>query len=220
MGKLIYITEAQLQEIVGNGAYLDDTDTTNEYRFGGEEITVNGTTGNYVDGDIDLGKPITSDDFADSLVPQRNHWSRGSTRTTIHEANQDLTGKQNTFQVSSLELGKLKQRLNNYTGSQNDAGYKRGKNIINKERVSYDDAYRILDDMNSGNAGEVLDPDGTLRNELERKVKTATDISRNSREMKMAMGRNVMKSAPKTGAKGGAHTPKGNNVIGITYENK
>ena len=33
----------------------------------------------------------------------------------------------------------------------------------------------------------------------------------------METGQSVMKSAPKTGAKGGAHTPDGNNVIGITY---
>ena len=70
--------------------------------------------------------------------------------------------------------------------------------------------------MNTGNAGAVLDPEGTLRSELERKIKTGTDISKNGREAKMARGENVLKSAPKTGAKGGAHTPNGNNVIGVT----
>lgn len=216
MSKLIYITEAQLQEIVGNGAYLSDTDTTNEYRFGGSEVAVNGTTGNYVDGDVELGEPVTSDEFASQLVPQRSHWTRGTTRTNLREANQDLTGKQNTFQVSDEEVGKLKQRLSTYAGKQSDAGVKRGQNIANKGRVSYDDAYRILNDMNTGNAGAVLDPEGTLRSELERKIKTGTDISKNGREAKMARGENVLKSAPKTGAKGGAHTPNGNNVIGVT----
>jgi len=218
MSKLIYITERQLNEIIGNGAYLNDGDTTNEYRFGGAEVTVDGTTGNYVDGDVEFGEPVTTDEFARGLVPQRSHWSRGAVKSPIREANQDLSGKGNTFQISSVELDKLKQRLNSYGGSKNDAGFKRGQTLVNKGRISYDDAYRVLDDMNTGTDGAVLDPDGTLKNELERKINTGTNISKSGRESKMNMGQNVMKSAPKTGAKGGAHTPKGNNVIGVSYE--
>lgn len=221
MSKLIYITESQLNEIIGNGAYLNTQDNTNEYKLGGKEITVNGYTGNYEDGDVKFGSPTVTDKIANRMAKPRVRGLGGyvSRRSTVTESNQDLTGKQNTFQISDAEISKLRDRLTNYNGSENVAGIKRGKNIVDKKRISYDDAYRILDDMDKGNAGAMLDPDGTLRNELERKIKTGTDISRNGREAKMARGENVLKSAPKTGFKGGAHTPKGNNTIGVTYEN-
>ena len=216
MRKLIKITESQLNEIIGNGAYLDNTDNTNEYRFGGSEINVNGVTGNYSDGDIEYGKPVKTDDIADRIAKPR---VRGLGRTVLPESNQDLTGKQNTFQLSKTETDKLRQRVNSYCGSKDDPGIKRGKDLAEKGRMSYDRAYRILDDMSKGNAGNVLDPDGTLRREIENKIKTGTDISKNKRQSKMERGENVLKSAPKTGIKGGAHTPKGNNIINVTYEN-
>lgn len=221
MSKLIYITESQLNEIIGNGAYLDNQDSTNEYKLGGEEISVNGCTGNYTDGDVEFGSPTITDKIANRMAKPRVRGLGGyvSRRSTVTEANQDLAGKQNTFQISDTELSKLRDRLTNYNGSENVAGVKRGKNIVDKKRISYDDAYRILDDMNKGNAGAMLDPDGTLRNEIERKIQTGTNISKSGREAKMARGENVMKSAPKTGFKGGAHTPKGNNTIGVTYDN-
>ena len=128
----------------------------------------------------------------------------------------DLTGKQNTMQISKNTIDNIKKRLNSYNGNENDPGIKRAKNIINKGRISNDDGYRILDDFDNSKAGEVLDP--MLQKEIRRKLDTAENISRNSREAKMSRGENVLKSAPKTGAKGGAHTPKGNNVIGITYQ--
>lgn len=216
MGKLIHITESQLLEIVGNGAYLNSQDTTNEYRFGGAEITANGVTGNYVDGDVEMGKPVTTDKIAKQMA---RHRVRGMGRRVLPESNQDLTGKNNTFQLSNTEIDKLKQRVQTYAGSHNDAGIKRSKNLIKKGRISYDDAYRVLDDINKGNAGSVLDPDGTLRREIENKIKTGTDISKNDRQSKINRGENVLKSTNKTGMKGGTHTPKGNNIIGVTYEN-
>jgi polyhydroxyalkanoate synthesis regulator phasin len=216
MGKLIHITESQLLEIVGNGAYLNSQDTTNEYRFGGAEITANGVTGNYVDGDVEMGEPVTTDKIARQMA---RHRVRGMGRTVLPESNQDLTGKNNTFQLSNTEMDKLKQRVQTYAGSHNDAGIKRSKNLMKKGRISYDDAYRVLDDMNKGNAGSVLDPDGTLRREIENKIKTGTDISKNDRQSKINRGENVLKSTNKTGMKGGTHTPKGNNIIGVTYEN-
>jgi polyhydroxyalkanoate synthesis regulator phasin len=216
MSKLIYITEAQLKEIIGNGAYLNNQDTTNEYRFGGLEISADGITGNYIDGDVETGKPVTTDRISKKMSRPR---VRGLGRTVLPESNQDLTGKENTFQLSNTEMDKLEDRINSYSGSQDNPGIKRGKNLVKNGRISYDNAYRVLDDMNKGSAGEILDPDGTLRREIENKIKTGTDISKNNRISKMNRGENVLKSAPKTGAKGGAHTPKGNNIIGVTYEN-
>ena len=217
MSKKIYITEAQLQEIIGNGAYLNDTDTTNEYRLGGAEVSVDGVVGDYTDGDVDFGKPVTGDKFAQIQTNQRRRRGMINCSRTINEANQDMKGKQNTFQLSKTESDKLKQRVTTYAGSKNDAGYKRARTLADKGRLSYDNAYRILDDMKSGRDGAMLDPDGTLKQELENKIKTRTDISQSQRDSKMETGQSVMKSAPKTGAKGGAHTPDGNNVIGITY---
>lgn len=214
MSKLLYITEKQLNEIVGNGAYLNNQDTTNEYRLGGSEIAANGVTGDYVDGDVEFGEPVITDKVSKHLAIPR---TKGYTRKVLPESNQDLTGKQKTFQLSNTEMDKLKQRVQTYTGSKNDAGIKRGKNLINKGRISYDDAYRVLDDMNKGNAGAVLDPDGTLRREIENKIKTGTDISKNYRQNKIDRGENVLKSTNKNGMKGGAHSPKKNNIIGVTY---
>lgn len=201
MSKLIYITEAQLQEIVGNGSYLNDTDTTNEYRFGGAEITANGTTGDYVDGDVEFGDPVTSDEFAAGLVPQRSHWTRGTTRTSIHEANQEIKDKKiglsTRSQQTAQELG--------LDSSDMDCNY----------------GFVVKDRIEGGNyAGKASEEDLThLKNDINKKLQTQMNISRSGREAKMARGENVLKSAPKTGAKGGAHTPKGNNVIGVTYEN-
>ena len=213
MGQLIYITESQLNEIIGNGAYLNNQDTTNEYRLGGAEISTDGITGDYIDGNIETGKPVISDKISKRMSKPR---VRGLARTVLPESNQDLTGKQKTMQISDTTINKIKDRLNNYSGNQNDPGIKRAKNIINKGRISNDDGYRILDDFENGNAGNVLDP--MLQKEIRRKLDTAENISKNNRDSKMSRGENVLKSAPKTGIKGGAHTPKGNNVIGVSYQ--
>lgn len=201
MSRLIYITEAQLQEIVGNGSYLNDTDTTNEYRFGGAEITVNGTTGDYVDGDVEFGDPVTSDEFAAGLVPQRSHWTRGTTRTSIHEANQEIEhnhiGLSDESEQTAEELG--------IDASDMDVNY--GLVVQNRYKTGKYD-------------GKVSDKRlNNFINDVGKKCQTQMNISRSGRQAKMARGENVLKSAPKTGAKGGAHTPKGNNVIGVTYEN-
>lgn len=235
MGKLIYITESQLNEIIGNGAYLNDTDSTNEYRFGGKEISANGVTGDYVDGDVENGEPVTTDKIAKQLTRQGTRgmgraipYGYGTNKlreskkkvndNLLSEANQDLTGKNNTFQISPKELKKLKERLLSYKGPENDKGVKRVKNIIEKGRISYDDAYRILDDIKNGKGGQILDPEGTLQREIEYKVNLGTDISQSNRDAKMRRGENILKSSPKNGSKGGAHTSN-NNIIGITYQN-
>lgn len=216
MSKKIYITEAQLQEIVGNGAYLNDTDTTNEYRMGGPEVSVDGVVGDYVDGDVNFGKPVTADKFAQTQSNQRRRRGMINCSRNLNEANQDMKGKEKTFQLSQTEGDKLKQRVLNYGGSKNDAGYKRAKTMVDKGRISYDNAYRVLDDMKTGKAGTMLDPDGTLQHELENKIKTKADMSQNQRDNKMNSGRRVRKFSPKNN-NGGTYTPDGDNVIGITY---
>ena len=217
MSKKIYITEAQLQEIVGNETYLNDQDTTNEYLMGGPEVSVDGVRGEYVDGNVDFGKPVTADKIAQTMTNQRRRRGMINCSKSLNEANQDLKGKEKTFQLSQTESDKLKERVNSYAGSKNDAGYKRAKTLINKKRISYDNAYRVLDDMKSGKAGAILDPDGTLQHELENKIKTGTDLSQNQRENKMNNGQRVRKFAPKNKINGGGYTPDGDNVIGITY---
>jgi hypothetical protein len=219
MSKLIYITESQLQEIIGNGAYLNNQDTTNEYRLGGSEISTNGITGNYTDGDVEYGEPVITDKIAKQITKPRVRGLGGyvERRIVIPESNQDFTGKQNTMQISDTVKKKIENNLKNYNGSGNAQGVKRAQNIVKNGRMSYDDAYRTLNDFQNNRAGDVLDP--MLQQELRRKLNTAENISSNNREAKMTRGENVLKSAPKTGAKGGAHTPKGNNVIGITYQN-
>lgn len=219
MAKLIYITETQLHEIIGNGAYLDNQDNTNEYRLGGAEISVGGVTGDYADGDVENAEPVISDKIANQICIQQ---TRGlgrnigiGRRSVIPESNQDLTGKQNTMQISKTVVDKIKKNLNNYNGSGNAQGIKRAQNIVKNGRISNDDGYRILDDFAKNKTGNVLDK--SLQDEIRRKLDTAENISRNGRESKMDRGENVLKSAPKTGAKGGAHTPKGNNTIGVTY---
>ena len=219
MSKLIYITESQLNEIIGNGAYLNTQDSNNEYRLGGKEISVNGATGNYVDGDNENGKPVTTDKIAKQITNPRVRGIGGymTRRSVLPESNQDLTGKQNTMQISKTTIDKIKQNLNNYNGDKNAPGVKRAEKIVKDGRVSNDNGYRILNDFQNNKAGNVLDP--MLQKEIRRKLDTAENISQNKRDAKMQRGENVLKSAPKNGSKGGAHTPKGNNIIGITYEN-
>ena len=218
MSKLIYITESQLNEIIGNGSYLNNQDSTNEYRFGGAEISADGTVGDYIDGNAGFGKPVTTDRISKRLSkPRIRGIGRTVSRTVLPESNQDLTGKNKTMQISKDTIDKLKDKLNTYNGDMDAPGIKRAKNIVKKGRISNDDGYRILDDFAKNKTGDILDD--SLKNEIRRKLDTAENISQNNREAKMARGENVLKSAPKTGFKGGAHTPtKGNNVIDITYE--
>ena len=218
MSKLIYITEAQLQEIVGNGAYLNPNDSSNEYRLGGAEINVDGSVGDYIDGDHDTGNPVITDKIAKQIRNQRRFGGfAGYIRKPIlPESNQDLTGKQNTFQVSQTTLDDIKQRLNGYTGDKDAPGVKRATELIKTGRMSYDNAYRTLDDYAKGAGNDILGDE--LKKELNRHISSAENISKSGREAKMARGENVLKSAPKDGTKGGAHTPNGNNTIGVTYE--
>ena len=231
MSKLLYITEEQLQEIIGNGAYLNNQDTTNEYRLGSEQISSNGVTGDYIDGDIEFGEPVITDKISKQLSRPR---TKGFSRfTRIHESvdserkygdgnflsesNKDLTGKQKTFQISQGVIDVIKQNLNNYTGDEHAPGVKRGQNIIKNGRVSYDDAYRILNDISNEKDSNLLNTDGKLEREIRRKLDTAENISSNDKENKKEMGLNIIKPHSKDGTKGGAHSPKDNNVIGVTY---
>ena len=221
MSKLIYITEAQLHEIIGNGAYLDSTDTTNEYRLGGAEISADGVTGNYVDGDVENGKPVTTDRIAKQIRRQgRKYMAQPAVNRRspipLPESNQDLAGKQNTFQKSQTTLDDIKDRLNSYSGDKDAPGVKRAKELLNTGRISYDNAYRTLDDYGKGIGSDVLG--AALEKEIRQRLNTAEDISQSGREAKMNRGENVLKSTNKTGFKGGPHTPKGNNTIGVTYE--
>lgn len=213
MSKLLYITEKQLNEIIGNGAYLNNQDTTNEYRLGGSEIAANGITGNYIDGDVEFGEPIITDKISKQITKPR---IRGFQRKMLPESNQDLTGKQNTFQLSQDIIDDIKKNLKNYSGNNHAQGVKRAENIVKNGRVSYDDGYRILNDIANDKSGEVLNTNGKLENEIRQKLNTGENISSNNRQSKMKRGENVIKSAPKTGMKGGAHSPK-NNTIGVTY---
>lgn len=215
MGKLIYITESQLNEIIG----INPADSTNLYRYGGLEITSDGTTGSHEDGNQKYGKPTTSDEIEKSL--SRKQWGVGGfppvRRGVVRESNQDFTGSNNTMQISNTIIDDLKSRLSNYNGNRNDPGVKRSEEIIRKGRVSYDNAYRILDDYKNGKSGDILTPE--LEKEIRRKLDTAENISKDGRVSKQERGLNVLKSAPKDGTKGGAHTLKGNNTIGVTYFN-
>lgn len=200
MSKLIYITESQLQEIISNGVYLNKTDNGNEFKYGGAEVTTNGTTGNYIDGDVESGDPVTSDKLASQLVPQRSHWTRGAGQTRVNEANQEIkglnVGLSDKSEQTAKELG--------IDASDMDCNY----GFVVQDRIE-----------NGEYNGKVSDEDlARLNNDLGNKLKTKMNISRSGRQAKMARGENVLKSAPKTGAKGGAHTPNGNNVIGVSYK--
>ena len=219
MSRLIYITEAQLNEIVGNGTYLDDNDTTNEYRLGQQEVSADGITGSYIDGDLENGKPVMTDKIAKQITNPRVRGIGGYAfrRNILPESNQDLTGKQNTMQISQTTIDKLKEKLQSYNGSQNDPGVKRAQRIINTGRVSNDDGYRILNDFETGKAGEALDD--SLQKEIRKRLDTAEDISQNGRDAKKERGEKVLKQNYNSATIGKAHTPKGNNIIGVTYEN-
>lgn len=220
MSKLIYITEAQLHEIIGNGAYLDPNDTQNEYRFGGAEISADGTTGNYIDGDSAPGNPTTTDRIAKQIRRQGRNFigqTAYNRRPILPESNQDLAGKQKTFQISQTTLDDIKNNLSMHNGDADDAGVKRAKELLNTGRMSYDNAYRTLDDYSKGKGNNVLG--AKLEKELRRHLDTAESISQTGRDAKMERGENILKSTNKNGFKGGAHSPNGNNVIGVTYEN-
>ena len=201
MSRLIYITEAQLQEIVTNGAYLNKQDTTNEFKFGGAEVTTNGITGNYIDGDVEPGDSVTSDEIAASLLPQRSRFHRYMDQINVYESNHEIEhnhiGLSDESEQTAEELG--------IDASDMDVNY--GLVVQNRYKTGKYDGKVSEKRLNN------------FINDVGKKCQTQMNISRSGRQAKMARGENVLKSAPKTGAKGGAHTPKGNNVIGVTYEN-
>lgn len=221
MSKLIYITEAQLHEIVTNGAYYNPQDTTNEYRLGGAEISADGITGNYTDGDVEYADPTITDRIAKQIRRQgRNYMAQPAvnrrSQIPLPESNQDLAGKQKTFQISQTTLDDIRERLSGYSGDNDAPGVKRAKELLNTGRISYDNAYRTLNDYEKGIGSDILG--AALEKEIRQRLNTAEDISQSGREAKMNRGENVLKSTNKTGFKGGAHTPSGNNTIGVTYE--
>lgn len=221
MAKLLYITEEQLQEIIGNGAYLNDKDTSNEYRLGGAEISVDGVTGNYVDGDVEMGDVTTTDDISKSLRYKGRRLSCNVSRkgNLLPESNQDLSGKTKTIQLSQNSLNTLKKNVELQLKNNQDEdseGIKRAKHLINNNGVMpCQNAYRAESDLDKGIIGDVF-TDNVMK-DIDNKLKTKERISSNNRESKKRRGEAVIKSSPKDGRKGGAHSPKNNNTIGYTY---
>jgi hypothetical protein len=220
MSKLLYITEEQLQEIIGNGAYLNDKDTSNEYRLGGAEISVDGVTGDYIDGTVETGDVTTTDDISKSLRSKGRRLSCDVFRNgnLLPESNQDLSGKTKTIQLSQNSLNTLKKNVEHQLKNNQDEdeeGIKRAKYLIRNNGVMpCQNAYRAESDSDEGIIGDVFTDD--IMKDISNKLKTKEQISSNNRESKKRRGERVIKSSPKDGTKGGAHSPN-NNTIGYTY---
>lgn len=220
MSKLIYITESQFQSLVEDGTYLQTGSTINPYRYGGAEVSASSVTGNDVDDDVELGKPVTTDKIGKSITNQGRYRgvygpkaaTRGmmesstSKKKMIPESNQD-------FKNRDIQLSKtLRQELSN-------SGTEVGRNLAKKGRISFDYSYKLQNDLKNGNADPNLDPNGKLYKELDRKTETAEDISRNQREYKMKRGENIRNtSVNKNAFTASSHTPNGNNIIGVAYK--
>ena len=114
----------------GKWYYTRNTDTGIDI----VEISVDGTIGDYTNGNADTGKPVTTDRITKRLAKPRIR-GLGSyvRRTVIPESNQDLTGKNNTMQISKTTIDKIKERLQSYNGDKNAPGVKRAEKISDLE---------------------------------------------------------------------------------------
>lgn len=218
----IIITEKQLQEVLGvNLAYLGSKDGGTQNLMHDKEI---GTTSKM---DDDIATPTIGDKIAKSRTPRSYFGARKRhapvncdierKNAIITETNQDLENKQ--YPIPSELLNILKKNASN-SNAQNTNGKKRLNNLISMGSVSTGELYRLRNHFNKINKNSdeynLLGGEKMLR-WIEQQLKTATNVSRNAKEVKKRMGfDNAFIKKHNKSNSGTAHSKK--NGITFSYE--
>ena len=152
MSKKIYITQDQLNEIINNGAYLDDASSDGNVKDPGYmEITTNPIPG---------GEPVTSDEFGDEqcknlfmgryrsglgVYPAAGAFSLEE-KKNINEVADGVKNKK--YKPSGQLLLALKANMSSLKPG--DMYYKVLKTLLDPEGVSENYLSNLLSDMESG----------------------------------------------------------------------
>lgn len=213
----IYVTEKQLHEALGMSlSYLNNSENGASASHYDSEITVNGN----ITGETET----TMDKISKSKAPRSYFGARkrmatincsvDSNKKKLFETNQDLVDK--TYTIPDDLYTILKNNFNSVSSRHNIDGIKRLKNLINARAINTSEMYRLKSDFErmDSKSDEYRLLGGTkMKRWIEQQLKTATTISKHSKDVKHMLGDTnaYIKKHQKTGT-GTAHTTKKNNV--------
>lgn len=219
MRKRIIITESQLMEIIGSGDYLNQNDNTNSFRLGSSEVGVDGTIGNYVDGDEEGGDPVTTDDVAASMCQKQHGFKKYITCSqNITEANHELTGKQARITVPQQVRQKVQNTIQTYKGDKNEPGFKRFKRIADEGTINYENAEEILTQAANGDAGvKQFDPNGEVQQALKNGTARYKSMTQSTRNNKISRGEGVRNNTTANANPFGTSHNSNSNAISSVY---
>jgi hypothetical protein len=218
--KKIYITEKQLNEIIGvDLSYLNRSEGNRPVTIGDEEIF---TTDNV---DVDTEDP-TTDKIAKSKYPRSYYGAKKRNITLncsmdkkkINESNQDLVDKYYNIPNKLYKL--LKNNLSQYSGD--ISGIKRLKNLIDMKSLSTNEMYRIKNKLSSlekdSDEYNLIGGDEMLR-WVDKELKHAKNVSYNRKKINKDLGRenSFISSHNKNSNNGKGHTKNGG--VTFKYEN-
>lgn len=223
MGRKVYMTEDQLNEIL-NGAYLDDYSSDGKIKDGDQDkITVNPIKG---------GEPVTSDEFADVVnTPMPLGAYRGGRslgRAGVYPAAGALTlEKKNINEVADgvknkryKVSGPLRDTMmRNYQSTNGRTiGTKRLEKLLSDEGASENYLSNLLSDIKAGNVSsdelQLLGGNDFIR-WMNQNIRNRQTMDAGIKKTQHDMGmENVYQKPGGTKDGGGtAHTPKNNGAI-------
>jgi hypothetical protein len=219
MGRKVYMTEDQLNEIL-SGAYLDDYSSDGNIKDGDyTEVTTNPVKG---------GEPVTSDEYAKERGARDIFMGRYRDLSGVYPAAGALTlEKKNINEVADgvknkkyKVSGPLRDKMmRNYqsTGGRT-IGTKRLEKLLSDEGASENYLSNLLSDIKSGNVSQeemqLLGGDDFVR-WMDRNIKNRQTADAGIKKSQHDMGMdNVYQKAGGSRNNGGtAHTPKNNGTI-------
>ena len=220
--KKIYVTESQMVEAFGMGlSYFDGASNIPQVKAD-SEISVNGN----LSGETE----VTMDKINNRRSPRTYFGSRKTPNTIIKcsclkkkaltESNQDLVN--DVYEIPNELYQLLLQNYNSVNGKKNIDGIMRLKNLLNDRTISYKEMYRLknhFENTPKQNSDYNLLGGEKMKRWIEQQLKTATAISKNTKDVKHMMGmENAYISKHQKNSKNGqAHTTKKNNVT-FNYE--
>lgn len=220
----IRITEKQLNEVLGvNMSYLNPNDSGVVKGDYDSQISVSDEMTD------DTPTPTVGDRISKSRAPRsyfgsrRRHapikCSKSCGDNIITETNQELVDKK--YIIPDNIMKNLQNNLTINQNKKNVDGIMRLKNLVNMKNITTGELYRLNNYFNNANKDDyeykMLGGD-EMKRWVEQQIKTATNISRNSKEVKKEIGiKNAfIKNHTKSGS-GTAHSNK-NNGISFSYE--
>jgi hypothetical protein len=219
MGRKVYMTEDQLNEIL-SGAYLDDYSSDGNIKDGDyTEVTTNPVKG---------GEPVTSDEYAKERGARDIFMGRYRDLSGVYPAAGALTLEKKNINEAADGVKNKKYKVSgplrdkmmrNYqsTGGRT-IGTKRLEKLLSDEGASENYLSNLLSDIKSGNVSQeemqLLGGDDFVR-WMDRNIKNRQTADAGIKKSQHDMGMdNVYQKAGGSRNNGGtAHTPKNNGTI-------